>query len=80
MSEKNEAIVAEIKALVDQLSDLHAISVIESYMHNRRHHVGGNGEREICERILAIEDQSEREAAIKSHAYFFEKYYPDAMK
>ena len=47
MSEKNEAIVAEIKALVDQLSDLHAISVIESYMYNSRHRIGKRAEAEV---------------------------------
>ena len=47
MNEKNEAIVAEIKVLVDQLSDLHAISVIESYMYNSRYKIGKMAEAEV---------------------------------
>ena len=47
MNEKNEAIVAEIKALVDQLSDLHAISVIESHLYNSRHRIGKRAEAEV---------------------------------
>lgn len=47
MTEKNKAIVDEIKALVDQLSDLHAISVIESYMYNSRHRIGKRAEAEV---------------------------------
>ena len=47
MTEKNKAIVDEIKALVDQLSDLHAISVIKNYMYNSRYQIGKRAEAEV---------------------------------
>lgn len=57
MNEKNKAIVAEIKTLVDRLSDLHAISVLKNYMYNSRHRIGNRAAAEAKQRAEAEVNQ-----------------------
>lgn len=42
MNAENKEKVEQIKAIVDTLSDLHAINVIENYMYNKRHQISRN--------------------------------------
>ena len=48
MNLENQAKVEAIKAIVDTLSDLKAVSAIEKYMYTRRWHIAKNAERELA--------------------------------
>lgn len=51
MNAENKEKVSQIKAIVDTLSDLNAITQIEQYMYNSRYQIGKRAETEAKKRI-----------------------------